>query len=180
MPALVTDREALLEAIRANSDEDTPRLVYADWLDADGSGDLDRATAEFVRVSCAMKPPAGRKVMPAAAYAWLRGNWRRLVPSVFEKHVPQLAPNRGDILYYPKGRVIWAKVHLPGFRWRADTGERVVYGFACEFEFWKGFLVAFTCWSEFPRDQLMPGLKAEQPFCRFKVPDRNRPRWAGH
>ena len=39
---------ALESAIVANADEDTPRLVYADWLDE--NGDPDRA--EFIRVQC--------------------------------------------------------------------------------------------------------------------------------
>jgi uncharacterized protein (TIGR02996 family) len=43
-----TDRDALLAAIRANPDEDTPRLMFADWLDE--NGDPDRA--EFVRLQC--------------------------------------------------------------------------------------------------------------------------------
>jgi uncharacterized protein (TIGR02996 family) len=32
----MSDEQALLAAIRANPDEDTPRLVYADWLDEHG------------------------------------------------------------------------------------------------------------------------------------------------
>lgn len=43
-----TDRDALLAAIRTNADEDTPRLMFADWLDE--NDDPDRA--EFVRVQC--------------------------------------------------------------------------------------------------------------------------------
>src|SRR5438552_3681095 len=39
---------ALYRAILAHPDEDTPRLVYADWLDE--HDDLDRA--EFIRVQC--------------------------------------------------------------------------------------------------------------------------------
>src|SRR5262245_2593359 len=38
--------EGFLAAIRAAPDDDTPRLVYADWLDE--HGDPDRA--EFIRV----------------------------------------------------------------------------------------------------------------------------------
>ena len=30
---MFSDRQALLDAVRANPDDDTPRLVYADWLD---------------------------------------------------------------------------------------------------------------------------------------------------
>jgi uncharacterized protein (TIGR02996 family) len=38
--------QAFLDAIVANLDDDTPRLVYADWLDEQGDGDR----AEFIRV----------------------------------------------------------------------------------------------------------------------------------
>src|SRR5262245_71652 len=39
---------AFLEAIREAPEDDTPRLVYADWLDDHG----DEARAEFVRLQC--------------------------------------------------------------------------------------------------------------------------------
>lgn len=41
----MNDGDALLAAIRAHPDEDTPRLAYADWLDETGSP----ARARFVR-----------------------------------------------------------------------------------------------------------------------------------
>jgi uncharacterized protein (TIGR02996 family) len=44
----MTHDEAFLQAIIENPDDDTPRLVYADWLDE--HGDADRA--EFIRVQC--------------------------------------------------------------------------------------------------------------------------------
>jgi uncharacterized protein (TIGR02996 family) len=40
------DGDGLLKAILADPDDDTPRLVYADWLDENG----EPARAEFVRV----------------------------------------------------------------------------------------------------------------------------------
>jgi uncharacterized protein (TIGR02996 family) len=46
----MTDGEALLAAIIANRDDDTPRLVYADYLEEYGQGDR----AEFIRVQCEM------------------------------------------------------------------------------------------------------------------------------
>src|SRR5262245_27966022 len=50
----MSDEDALLAAITAQSDEDTPRLAYADWLDehADATPDpeLARVRAEFSRV----------------------------------------------------------------------------------------------------------------------------------
>jgi uncharacterized protein (TIGR02996 family) len=44
----VTDHDALLAAVIANPDEDTPRLVMADWFDEHGQNDR----AEFIRVQC--------------------------------------------------------------------------------------------------------------------------------
>ena len=32
----MTEREALLRAVCENPDDDTPRLVFADWLDENG------------------------------------------------------------------------------------------------------------------------------------------------
>jgi uncharacterized protein (TIGR02996 family) len=42
----MNEAEALLQAIAENPDEDTPRLVYADWLDEHGQPER----AEFIRV----------------------------------------------------------------------------------------------------------------------------------
>jgi uncharacterized protein (TIGR02996 family) len=44
--APMTDHDALLRAIAAHPEEDTPRLMYADWLEENGRPDR----AEFVRV----------------------------------------------------------------------------------------------------------------------------------
>jgi uncharacterized protein (TIGR02996 family) len=44
----MTQDDAFLQAILEDPDDDTPRLVYADWLDE--HGDADRA--EFIRVQC--------------------------------------------------------------------------------------------------------------------------------
>jgi uncharacterized protein (TIGR02996 family) len=57
----MTDEPALLAAIAARPDDDTPRLVYADWLD--DHGDADRA--EFIRLQCALAQ--GGPDDPAAA-----------------------------------------------------------------------------------------------------------------
>src|SRR5262245_57542211 len=48
---MLSDRDALLAAIRANPEEDTPRLMFADWLDEQGD-DASRARAEFIRLQC--------------------------------------------------------------------------------------------------------------------------------
>lgn len=46
----MSDEQALLKAISAEPEEDTPRLAYADWLDEYAPADADRARAEFIRV----------------------------------------------------------------------------------------------------------------------------------
>jgi uncharacterized protein (TIGR02996 family) len=47
----VDDRQALLLAAIANPEEDTPRLVLADWLEEHGD-EHDQARAEFIRLQC--------------------------------------------------------------------------------------------------------------------------------
>ncbi|VTU00198.1 Repeat-companion domain TIGR02996 OS=Singulisphaera acidiphila (strain ATCC BAA-1392 / DSM 18658 / VKM B-2454 / MOB10) GN=Sinac_4455 PE=4 SV=1: LRR_6: LRR_6 [Gemmataceae bacterium] len=44
----MSDEDALLGAIRDDPDDDTPRLVYADWLQENG----DPERAEFIRLEC--------------------------------------------------------------------------------------------------------------------------------
>lgn len=44
------EQRALWAGIRANPDDDTPRLVYADWLQEHG----DEPRAEFIRAQCAL------------------------------------------------------------------------------------------------------------------------------
>jgi uncharacterized protein (TIGR02996 family) len=43
-----TERRAFLAAIVAAPEDDTPRLVFADWLDEHGEHDR----AEFIRLGC--------------------------------------------------------------------------------------------------------------------------------
>src|SRR5947207_2720423 len=59
--------EPFLAAIAARSDDDLPRLIFADWLDE--RGDADRA--EFIRLQCSDDPDA------AARAANLEANYRR-------------------------------------------------------------------------------------------------------
>ena len=54
----MSDEAALLKAIIAHPDEDTPRLVYADWLDENKPDKVPSpaagpsARAEFIRTQC--------------------------------------------------------------------------------------------------------------------------------
>src|SRR5262249_24596935 len=52
----MTNAEAFLEAIREEPDDDTHRLVYADWLEANGPPDR----AEFIRIQCELARAPGQ------------------------------------------------------------------------------------------------------------------------
>jgi uncharacterized protein (TIGR02996 family) len=63
------EQRALWSAIRSHLDDDTPRLVYADWLQEHG----DEARAEFIRLQCQVERlpddrKTQRKVRPGLEY----------------------------------------------------------------------------------------------------------------
>lgn len=66
------DRRALMAAIIANPEEDTPRLMFADWLDEHG-GEHDRARAAFIRlqVEAARLPERDKRRKKLEASAWV-------------------------------------------------------------------------------------------------------------
>jgi len=82
----MTDRDALLAAIHADPDDDTARLVYADWLQENGQPDR----ADFIRsqIEAARADPFGPRVRKAEERATRllethRQSWTRHIhPSV--------------------------------------------------------------------------------------------------
>jgi len=60
----MTDRDAMLRAIAANPDDDTPRLIYADLLDELG-GAANTARARFIRLQIETHQPADYDPPPA-------------------------------------------------------------------------------------------------------------------
>lgn len=52
----MTTEDALLQDILANPSDDTPRLIYADWLDEHGQPER----AEFIRVQCKLEEVSRR------------------------------------------------------------------------------------------------------------------------
>ncbi|MBX9623425.1 MAG: TIGR02996 domain-containing protein [Gemmataceae bacterium] len=75
-----------LRAVAASPDDDTPRLVYADWLDEAGD-DAGRARAELIRAQCELErdpPPGRRKELGARVeqlLKTLRKSWPKPLPS---------------------------------------------------------------------------------------------------
>ncbi len=75
----MSDRLALLKAILAAPADDLPRLVFADWLEENGTSDADAARAEYLRLSIMVEKTAPNT---PAVYAWMKPNLQRLLPTV--------------------------------------------------------------------------------------------------
>ena len=84
----MSDAPAFFRAIEADPDDDTPRLVYADWLDEHARGEADRARAEFVRVQCELARVAESGEVPRE----LAAHERRLVAEQRSQCLTQLQP----------------------------------------------------------------------------------------
>src|SRR6476646_2008450 len=91
------EADALLDAIFDNPDDDTPRLVYADWLQENGHEDY----AQFIRLSCRID----RAVLPPDERAHLRRErhqlWKAITqssPRAFDGLPLQSASFRRGIL----------------------------------------------------------------------------------
>lgn len=143
---MLTTREALLAAIKAEPEELTPRLEYADWLEEFGTTDIDAATIEFIRVSC---PDSGRVLMPPAAFNWIGTNWKRLVPTLLSKHVGMHLSERRE------GRVIQIRYvwgDSPDGRYRPIS-----------LSFYRGLLERVQIWSWPTARFVEPLLLADQP-----------------
>lgn len=84
----MSDEDALIAAVIAHPDEDTPRLVYADWLQE--HGDADRA--EFIRLQCRNSVGSPEEIDPAdeeretVLEAENRGKWLAGLPQLPRAH----------------------------------------------------------------------------------------------
>ncbi len=87
--ASADNQNRLLRAILSNPDEDTPRLMYADWLDEHD----DPARAEFIRLQCRLAEREREKVVPATDPDQQRG--RELLLQLGERWLAELPAIRG-------------------------------------------------------------------------------------
>lgn len=176
----MSDRDAFLDSIRAQPGDDVARLIYADWLEENGAGDRDRATSEFIRISC---DRTGRRLMPQAAYPWLRdvtyithgnmvesievANWPRLVPGLLLEHARRYA---GD---NPVGRRCGRQIHL---RIRLVLSNQNTVATACTVRLWfrRGFLEWARIDNKRALEKLRPVILEDQPLCAFLEENRAR------
>ena len=100
-----TAHDAFLEAIIAAPGDDTPRLVYADWLEEHGEGER----AEFIRVQIVLSSPEGVRVKcgrtksrpecsdPECRWCFYRRRERSLLCHNFAKWNPLPPDPHGDV-----------------------------------------------------------------------------------
>ncbi len=124
------DEEAFLQAIIQTPDDDTPRLVFADFLEEKGN-----PRGEFIRVQCALaKAPAGqprpaaleareRELLSAHAEGWLGEEW------------PQVS---AEEVRFERGFVAEASLRGAAL---GDAGVRALAGHP-----WLGLLTALDLW----------------------------------
>ena len=132
----MTDAAALLAAICDRPDDDTPRLVFADWLDDHAASDADRARVELIRLWFSLQP--GMRSTTRTLSDWLVRNWRRLWPRVAvaaNAHRGVRLGAKGRVL---RGQLAWysnngiassdLKVHFDrGSAERVQFGDRAGY-----------------------------------------------------
>lgn len=136
-----TDQAAFLAAIRDDPADDTPRLVYADWLQEQATPEAE-ARAAFIRAQCGAGPPASasRASIP----------WREWLPKAFARKRGWMTAGWpvDDRPFRVVARLEWSSRNLVGTL-RADDPDpppwQLVAGpadstIAVEVEFRRGFV----------------------------------------
>jgi uncharacterized protein (TIGR02996 family) len=107
----MTERDALLRAVCESPDDDTPRLVFADWLQENG----EEARAEFIRLQCEFQSPHGNAGGSPAEYP---ARFHRMIELRDRNRVKWLAelPTFGR-----RGEIVWQNFFHRGFVARLDV-----------------------------------------------------------
>ena len=156
---MTTDEPALIAAILANRDDDTRRLVYADWLEENEQGER----AEFIRVQVAIARGCcgpscyGPSGMPCEG---IRA--RMECPGCAE-----LRRRERELLYGESGRLPnWGAWSQPIW----DTGILIGRPWMERMDYSRGFVSALTCsWSDW--SQHADAILRAQPIERVRPTD---------
>ncbi len=133
----MSDRIALLRAILAHPGDNTPRLVFADWLEEYGDTEADRARVEFIRLWFGLRP--GLRSTTKLIGQWLAKNWSRLCPGVAD------VANGTNSTVKTRGRSLSFHLHLGPILKSYFSGgfaERVQFSHGVWYErFWRPIAV---------------------------------------
>lgn len=123
--------EPFLAAINANLDDDTPRLVFADWLQENG----DEARAEFIRLQCAVArgDTSGAK-QADALLAEHRDRWLLGLPKGLRDRPDWCVFRRGFIVAMTVFGKHWASTSPLDKNW--DAGGKAIRRITALEELW--------------------------------------------
>lgn len=161
----MTDRESFISAILERPSDDVCRLAFADWLDEFGDCDRDRATAEFIRLSCKMVA-SPRLSLPEGKWLDKGMNYAALLPTLFawidtfnEKHREARewfgAERRPSVTWGRKGRNLEIK-------WRQSP---LYIPEICTIELWRGFVRKVVNRHYETSDEFIKLILPDQPLC---------------
>ncbi len=105
------EQRALWAAIRANPADDTPRLVYADWLQEHG----DEARAEFIRVQCALARIGPDRRKHRKERPTLEARQQKLLRAHYEWAAPFRVRLKGGKRWDPEDRWLRRPIFRRGF-----------------------------------------------------------------
>lgn len=103
--------EPFLAAINADLDDDTPRLVFADWLQENG----DEPRAAFIRLQCAGDAVAADALLTEHRERWLRG-----LPKGCREHPDRVGFRRGFVAALEVRGRDWASTSAYAKDWDAN------------------------------------------------------------
>lgn len=172
----MSDRENFISAILAEPNDDVNRLAFADWLDDNGEGERDRATAEFIRLSCRMEQS---NRLSHAEGKWLDGGlgdhenprgYAKLLPTLFAWIEKMNAKFREEFGF--KDRIPLNEMK-PSIRWERK-GRNLILKYTrsplyipeiCTIEFWRGFVRKVVNRHYETSDEFIRLILPDQPLC---------------
>ena len=140
---MTDDHDALLAAILANREEDTPRLVYADWLEENGKAEW----GEFIRTQIEIAKTPHTHAAPQddrKSRGCRRCKLRRMEKLLWEKC--------GTAMSVPFFLVATGRKEMDRWAFLTTLGKSNIgaaQGNSCDFRFSRGFVSHLRCcWSD--------------------------------
>lgn len=169
----MTDRQSFIDKMLESPNDDTVRLVYADWLDEFGDCDRDRATAEFIRLSCKMVAsprlslPEGKWLGDGPQGRYTVPGCESLIPSLFA-YIRKRNNSFTDTLQYQRYGTVPLKWRREG-RWLEikykNSPSLPFVANIIRIEFWRGFVRKVVSADYETSDEFIKLILPDQPLC---------------